>query len=333
LKKYLLIYVIIGLFCSNIAIAALGAGATSPATALGPPGVSQALLEQGLQNSAAFNAIAASANTFQAGLAMDRFDLTEFSLKQLQPEAVSGNINKFKADHVGILIAENKLTSSDISNLDSNQLTKKNLNKLSDDCKLGQLDSDEFDESVNDHFGIKKRPKAFNEEEKSSEDYTENTDTLNVQCSDKRIIDGDFSGDNSILDNWNELNELAFPIEPNTVISMPNTKSLEDYSSYTYQDNTYYYSKDNYADSDGDGLIDEFEIRNNLNPNKIDTDGDGLSDYEEIVKYHTDGTKQTYPEFINDLEYVEFLNSDVTEGTGILLLASMDNVHQLTAVK
>ena len=42
------------------------------------------------------------------------------------------------------------------------------------------------------------------------------------------------------------------------------------------------------ADSDGDGLTDEDEIRRGTNPNNPDTDGDGLLDGDEVKKYGTD---------------------------------------------
>lgn len=40
-------------------------------------------------------------------------------------------------------------------------------------------------------------------------------------------------------------------------------------------------------DSDGDGLYDEFEIKQGSNPNKKDTDNDGLNDFEEL-RFRTD---------------------------------------------
>jgi len=43
------------------------------------------------------------------------------------------------------------------------------------------------------------------------------------------------------------------------------------------------------ADRDGDGLTNDFESTNGLNPNAVDSDGDGLNDFEE-VNYDSDAT-------------------------------------------
>ncbi|RMG36120.1 MAG: hypothetical protein D6732_08625 [Methanobacteriota archaeon] len=45
------------------------------------------------------------------------------------------------------------------------------------------------------------------------------------------------------------------------------------------------------ADTDGDGLTDDFEILNSLNANSTDTDGDGLGDYDELFIHLTSPTE------------------------------------------
>ena len=45
---------------------------------------------------------------------------------------------------------------------------------------------------------------------------------------------------------------------------------------------------DPFADSDGDGLPDWYELLIGTDPQNGDTDGDGLSDYDEVFIYHTD---------------------------------------------
>ncbi|MFA5129713.1 MAG: hypothetical protein WC477_02195 [Patescibacteria group bacterium] len=41
------------------------------------------------------------------------------------------------------------------------------------------------------------------------------------------------------------------------------------------------------ADSDGDGLSNDQELKLGTNPNNADSDGDGLTDGEEVMTYHT----------------------------------------------
>jgi Bacterial TSP3 repeat len=47
------------------------------------------------------------------------------------------------------------------------------------------------------------------------------------------------------------------------------------------------------VDSDGDGLTDEFEIPNHLDPQNPDSDRDYLSDGDELHKYYTGPPTQT----------------------------------------
>ena len=45
------------------------------------------------------------------------------------------------------------------------------------------------------------------------------------------------------------------------------------------------------GDSDGDGIVDDEEIKYGTNPDNNDTDGDGISDGDEINRYHTNPTE------------------------------------------
>jgi hypothetical protein len=45
------------------------------------------------------------------------------------------------------------------------------------------------------------------------------------------------------------------------------------------------------ADTDGDGLTNDQELKLGTNPKNADTDGDGLTDGEEALTYHTDPLK------------------------------------------
>ena len=47
-------------------------------------------------------------------------------------------------------------------------------------------------------------------------------------------------------------------------------------------------ANDGPADSDGDGLTDEYGLRIGTDPHNPDTDGDGLTDGDEVIKYKTD---------------------------------------------
>ena len=264
--------------------------------------------EEAFKSAGSFHTYAPQANAFDLKQAMNKFQLLEKTFKDLNSNAISGNIQNFNPDQIGILLAEDKLSGADISSLKKKHLTKKNLNKLSDDCKLGELDEDKFEDAIEDHFGIKIRHKLFSEEEINLIAGA----ISSAECSDGKVIKGDFSsGDDSVLGNWDEVEEIALPLEPNTVVSMPNIKALDHFSYYSHLGNTYYYDNDRYIDSDGDGLTDDFEIRNNLDQFGQDTDGDGLTDYEEIVTYQTDANdRDTYPDFDSDLEYVNAINGN-----------------------
>ena len=217
---------------------------------------------------------------------LDADILTDSAIVGMNQPAVSGNIDNFDAKRIGILLDNDLLSDSDISNLKKKHLTKKNLNKLSDDCKLGERDEDKFEDAIEDHFGIKIRQKLFSDEEISLIAGA----ISSAECSDGKVIKGDFgSGYDSVLGNWDEVEEIALPLDPNTVVSMPNIKALDHFSYYSHLGNTYYYDNDRY----------------------IDSDGDGLTDYEEIVTYQTDANdRDTYPDFDSDLEYVNAINGN-----------------------
>ena len=273
MKKTLLIHLVISLFLISITSAQMLDAGTK-------------VTEEAFKSAGSFHTYAPQANAFDLKQAMNKFQLLEKTFKDLNSNAISGNIQNFNPDQIGILLAEDKLSGADISSLKKKHLTKKNLNKLSDDCKLGELDEDKFEDAIEDHFGIKIRHKLFSEEEINLIAGA----ISSAECSDGKVIKGDFSsGDDSVLGNWDEVEEIALPLEPNTVVSMPNIKALDHFSYYSHLGNTYYYDNDRY----------------------IDSDGDGLTDYEEIVTYQTDANdRSTYPDFDSDLEYVNAINGN-----------------------
>jgi hypothetical protein len=68
------------------------------------------------------------------------------------------------------------------------------------------------------------------------------------------------------------------------------------------------------ADTDGDGLTDDYESSIGTDPNNSDTDGDGLSDQEEDQNYGTDPTtSDTDGDGISDSDEVNIHGSDPTE--------------------
>ena len=76
-------------------------------------------------------------------------------------------------------------------------------------------------------------------------------------------------------------------------------------------------------DSDGDGLLDEDEIRLGTDPNNPDTDGDGLLDGEEVLTYKTDPLNpDTDGDGLTDGEEVRKYKTDPknrdTDGDGLL---------------
>ena len=68
-------------------------------------------------------------------------------------------------------------------------------------------------------------------------------------------------------------------------------------------------------DSDNDGLVDEFEILNGLDPRNADTDGDGLTDFDEIMRFPTDALKiKTYEDATQPTDR-EFMAAAVEDPT------------------
>jgi len=67
------------------------------------------------------------------------------------------------------------------------------------------------------------------------------------------------------------------------------------------------------VDTDSDGLSDDFEKMNYLDPLKKDSDGDGLTDYDEVAIYPTDATR--YNTFTgitgvtNDYQFIQWLST------------------------
>ncbi len=125
------------------------------------------------------------------------------------------------------------------------------------------------------------------------------SDTTTARFIADMMGESDTSDDVPNKDNEEDSSEETSEDTSEDVSEDSSEESTEDSSEETTEDNSQEPTEEpsedvpemEYADTDGDGLIDEIEEEIGTNPNKADSDGDNLSDFDEIYLTGTNPIK------------------------------------------